>query len=118
MNTNCLVTKLKGVINNENLNVLGEFKFKVAKTSGHVVSRYAGSSDPSDLSGIVYVNIEDGDLYNYQSQTSLGNRANWVFDSAMEYTANSDCYITIENKYSLFSYVDKSINAWSLDEFK
>ena len=96
---NCLVTKLKSVVDNNNLNELGTIKLPVLNTNGSkkVFVRLGGYDQDHPVS----VTIGDGTLYLYGSSTPYPVPAELYGTGAREYIANSDTTLRIANKYNL-----------------
>lgn len=97
---NCLVTKLKGVVNNSNLEELGVIKLPLLNSNGDkaIILRLGGYSQEKPVS----VTIGNGTLYTYGNDTPLPVPAILVgAGAARQYIANSDTVLKIADKYNL-----------------
>ncbi len=108
---NCLVTKLKSVVNNNNLEELGVIKLPLLNSNGERMSiaRLGGYSQEKPIS----VTIGNGTLYPYNSDTPYPVPAIMIGSSgARQYIANSDTVLKIADKYNLVA-IDLSKYSYS-----
>lgn len=109
MSTNCLVTKLKSVVNNDNLRKVGCIKMHVIVGANASISRLGGETSP-------YCSVEiigDGHF----SSTSGGSDnigTKRVSDTSL-YPSAGEYDIEISNKYALTTLVMSSITVVSVD---
>lgn len=104
MSTNCLVTKLKGTVDNNNLPELGTIKIPVKATENVIGMTNLGGWEEADYTPHdVVVSIEDGNLYTYSGSTPVQttNPANWHNGSQKGVKANTNCIMRIKDYYNL-----------------
>ena len=91
MSTNCLVTKLKGTVDNANLLKMGEIRFGVEGTAAITIRAISGKS-------VVATIIEGTGTFNATHTNTVT-----LTDSTTEasITASTPCIISINDKYSI-----------------
>lgn len=91
MANNCLVTKLKGTVDNANLLKMGELRFKVSGTAALTIQAVSGKS-------IVATIIEGTGTFNatHTNTVTLTNST-----TVASITASTPCVISINDKYSI-----------------
>lgn len=104
----CLVTKLKSVVTNDNLEKLGCITLSVAQTSERVL---INSFKASDQSSPVVFTLSNGTFYSYGG-ANLGNNISVTSQVAVYFTAGANCKLEIENYYNLerFEYYGEYIS--------
>lgn len=99
---NCLKTKLKVSVNNDNLNVLGEFKFSMSIKAGVQVPISIDASEPFDIK------IEgDGHFYKgtIDSQTDITTEIKNVITTSGYRVSPGTSTIRISNKYAIQKFI-------------
>lgn len=91
MSTNCLVTKLKGTVDNANLLKMGEIRFGVKGTAAITIKAISGKS-------VVATIIEGTGTFN-ATHTNTVTLTNSATEASI--TASTPCIISINDKYSL-----------------
>lgn len=113
---NCLVTKLKGVVQNDNLPKLGELKIIVHHRDSEPSNRYIGIGAPSGSAGSKARVVGDG-AYFYtghgQSEVNVGTEVNdfrqWTY--GVSNPPEGQTYtIYLENKYNIHTVYDNWYN--------
>lgn len=106
----CLVTKLQGVINNDNLLKLGEFRIKVTETNSPSADSQ-GITLSFSKDSVVEI-IGNGYFTDQTLQQNLGNSMNFTANEAkLIYISNGNYYISIKDKYSLLQF-NTSVKAY------
>lgn len=91
MSTNCLVTKLKGTVDNANLLKLGEIRFGVNGTAAITIKAIPNKS-------VVATIIEGTGTFN-ATNTNTVTLTNSITEASI--TASTPCIVSINDKYSL-----------------
>lgn len=96
----CLVTKLQGVVENDNLLKIGEFRIKVTETKSP--SKDSQSINLSFSKDSVVEIIGNGYFTDETLQQNLGTSMNFMANTPkLIYISNGNYYISIRDKYSL-----------------
>lgn len=104
----CLITKLNGVVNNDDLEELGALKIKVARNNdnhsninGHnaITLRVYAEGDP--LSGNGFFTVKDGTIYGRNGTAKSGTTDYLFYTPEFFVPTGSYGYIMIDDKYSV-----------------
>lgn len=120
MSTNCLVTKLKGTVNNDNLEILGTIVLKTKNTSG---TKITISALNGTVAKPVKISVSNGALYPYNSSTELAQPASRgaAKNLPIDISTTSAGKLYIADKYNLTQFTPKDelidSNYLDLDDF-
>lgn len=93
----CLVTKLNGRTDNQNLLKIGEMRIYFAKVSGSTPRKITLSFKDD-----CQVSINGGYFTDNSFSTNIGTTENFAAGTKKDlFISNDECYVSIENKYSL-----------------
>ena len=110
----CLITKLNGIVNNENLLKIGEFRIKIDKVQTPSTSNRSlaiGVNSPTNIRIIGSGYFTNVDLSADKGKSLLLNpeSLNYI------YVSNDDITISIENKYNLTIFICNAVqNPWEV----
>ncbi len=98
----CLVTKLNGIVNNDNIQKLGELKFQLLPVSSPTADTEAITLKFSKNTSVAI----SGDAYFTNSKLSANNGKTVDFTEnypQLLYVSNNDGYLSIPDKYSIIT---------------
>lgn len=109
---NCLVTKLKGTVDNNNLSKLGEIKIHFNQVATPTVD--TNGIKLSSTYQALSLRLNNGYFTNSTFTQNLGNTAlipAWTTNKII-YVANVDCNLFISGKYDSISLISHAGNEW------
>ena len=111
---NCLVTKLRGVVNNDNLNVLGSINLKLDHSIGNTAEMSLSNSE----SAIVVNLIGDGYFSDSAYTANLGKVTTAANNNKFYAVVNDDCKVYVIDDYKTKNIIARGNSVIYADEIK